>query len=127
MFEIRHPDLARILYRAYIKEAPFPAMTEELRRRGTTQFFKQLITQGITHGEIAVRVDPDTAAFLMESIFYQFGNYLRQRLGFEDAENNKNSIMEYEQAAHILNSLMDLLEAGMKRNPHQRRDYYPKD
>ena len=76
LFEIRHPDLAQILHRAFIEEVPFPEMTDELRRRGTTQFFKQLIAQGITHGDVAVWVDPETAAFLLESVFYQFSKHL---------------------------------------------------
>lgn len=127
LFELKHPDLAQVLYRAFIEEVPFPEMTEELRRRGTTQFFKQLITQGIIQGEVAVWVDPVTAAFLMETVFYQFGKHLIRRLGLQNTDWSEKEIMENEQVAQVLDNLMDLLEAGIKHDPHQRRDFFHKD
>jgi len=126
LFEIRHPQLAQIAYRAFVEEVPFPGMTEELRRRGTTQFFKQLIAQGIIHGEVAVWVDPDAAAFIMEVIFYQFGKYFIQRMGLTENSLVDQSIFDSEEAQHLLTNLMDILEAGMKRDPQQRKDFFNK-
>lgn len=126
LFELRHPDLAGVLYRAFVEEVPFPETTEELRRRGTTQFFKQLIAQGITHGDVAVWVDPDMAAFMMETVFYQFGKYLIERLDLAENEDLVKTNLEDEHVTQILNNLMDLLEAGMKPHPEQRRKYYNK-
>ncbi len=127
LFEVQQPDLAQVLYRAFVEEVPFPEMTEELRRRGTTQFFKQLIAQGITQGEVAVWVDPESAAFLLELIFYQFGKHLIRRLNLSDPNRAAEAILEDGRAAHILDNMMDLLEAGLKRDPQQRRDFFPKD
>lgn len=127
MFEVRYPDLAGVLFRAFVEEVPFPEMTEELRRRGTTQFFKQLISQGLAHGDVAVWVDPDTAAFLMESVFYQFGRYLARRLDLIQAENDALWNQQNETVQLVVDSLMDLVEAGMKRNPRQREEYFSKD
>ncbi len=125
-FELKHPNLAGVLNQAFVEEVPFPEMREELRRRGTTQFFKQLIAQGITHGEVAIWVDPDIAAFLMETVFYKFGKYLIRRLDLKNTEALNEAIMEDENVAQILNNLMDLLEAGMKRQPEQRNNYFSK-
>lgn len=127
IFEVRFPHLGRVLYRAFVEEVPFSEMAEELRRRGTTQFFKQLIAQGITHSEVATWVDPDTAAFLMETVFYQFGQYLTDRLDLKDAEILSETIMEDEKVGQVLDNLMDLIEAGMKRHPTQRKEYFSKD
>jgi len=120
-FEIRHPDLAHLSYRAFVEGVKFPDMVEELRRRGTTQFFKQLLSQGILHGEVAAWVDPDVAAFIMEIIFYQFGEYFVERLGLTEADFMDHSIFENEEAQHLLNNLMDIMEAGMRTNPQQRQ------
>lgn len=120
-FEIRHPALAQLSYRAFVEGVKFPEMVEELRRRGTTQFFKQLISQGILHGEVAAWVDPDVAAFIMEIIFYQFGKYFVDRLGLTEADFLDHSIYENEEAQHLLTNLMDILEAGIKTNPQQRQ------
>ena len=125
-FELRHPDLASISYRAFIDEVPFPEMIEELRRRGATQFFKQLVSQGILGGEVAVWVDPDVAAFLMEVLFYQFGKYFVDRLNLTEKDFLDRSIFENKEAQALLNNLMDILEAGMKREPNQRQEYFNK-
>ncbi len=121
-FEIQHPEMAQIAFRAFIEGDPFPEMTEELRRRGTTQFFKQLITQGIMHGEVEHWVDPDVAAFLLECVFYQFGRYFIKRLNLTAQDFEDREIYEDEEAQHVLESLMDIIEAGMKQDPECRKD-----
>lgn len=126
LFEIHHPDFARINYRAFGEEVPFPDMAEELKRRGTTQFFKQLISQGIMHGDVAMWVDPDVAAFLMEVIFYQFGKYFIDRMGLTPSNALDQKIFENEESQQLLTNLMDILEAGLKRSPQQRSDYFDK-
>ena len=102
-------------------------MTEELRRRGTTQFFKQLISQGALHGDVAVWVDPDVAAFLLETVFYQFGKYFINRLGLSEDDDLDMRIFQNEEAQYLLNNLMDILEAGLKREASQRRTYFNKE
>ena len=119
LFELERPHLAKILYRAFIEEIPFPDITEELRRRGTTQFFKQLFSQGILHGTVAPWVDPDVAGFLTEVTFYQFGKYYIDRLKLSKADLQDGSFFDRQDAKALLSNLMDILEAGMKRNPDQ--------
>jgi len=112
-FEIQRPRLARLVYRAFVEEIPFPEMTEELRRRGTTQFFKQLLSQGILHGTVAPSVDPDAAAFLLEAVYYQVGKYVRERLEEEQAI-NENTLLESKTLQQILNNLLAILTKGMQ-------------
>lgn len=119
-FEVRQPGLAKIAFRAFIEEIPFPEMSEELRRRGSTQFFKQLLTQGIHHGDVALWVDPDMAAFVMEALFYQFGKYFIKRLGITEEDFEKEQIYKNKDAQQLLSNLMDIVEAGMKHDPDQR-------
>jgi len=120
IFEVHHPRLAQIIFRAFVEEVPFPEMTEELRRRGTTQFFKQLISQGILHGDVAHWVDPDMAAFMLETVFYQFGKYFINRLGLTNTEDLDLSLFEDDQAQQLMDNLMEIIEAGMKANPESR-------
>jgi hypothetical protein len=119
-FELQQPQLAKVLYRAFIEDTPFPDMVEELQRRCMTQFFKQLLSQGIIHGSVSPFVDPDVAAFITEVIFYQFGRYFIDRLGLTEDSFTDSSILDNPEAQALLNNLMDILEAGMKRNPEQR-------
>ena len=113
-FEIKHPQLARIIYRAFMEEVPFPEITEELRRRGTTQFFKQLLSQGITHGEVAPFVDPDMAAFLLETAYYRFGRYFIERLNLDRESTELASLFEGAEAQAIVTNLMDIFQTGMQ-------------
>lgn len=123
LFELERPQLAKILYRAFIEEIPFPDITEELRRRGTTQFFKQLFSQGVLHGKVAPWVDPDVAGFLTEVVFYQFGKYYIERLKLTKADLQDDSFFERQDAQSLLSNLMDILESGMKRGPNQLENF----
>jgi len=122
-FEIKHPYLAQVSYRAFVEGLQSKEMAEELQRRGTTQFFKQLITQGLHQGNVAPWVDPDVAAFIMEILFYQFGKYFVERLGLTEVDFLDQSIYENEEAQSLINNLMDILVAGMETHPEIRKNY----
>jgi len=113
-FEFQRPRLARLAYRAFVDEVPFPEMTEQLRRRGTTQFFKQLLSQGLLHGSVAPNVDTDVAAFLLESEYYQVGKYVRERLDAKEYALDENPPLESETLHQILDNLMEILTRGMQ-------------
>jgi len=115
-FEIRQPELARIAYRAFVEEVPFPNMVAELRRRGTTQFFKQLLTQGVIHGDIASETDVDLAAFILETVYYQVGPYLIKRLGLDLSEDDPSAGFENDSINAIVTNLMDIIKGGIQGN-----------
>jgi len=85
-----------------------------------------MIAQGINFGEVAVWVDSDVAAFLLETVFYQFGKYFIKRLGLSESSTLDIKIFESEEAQQLIDNLMDIIEAGMKRSPKQREDYFNK-
>ncbi|MCB2209566.1 TetR/AcrR family transcriptional regulator [bacterium] len=119
-FELKHPGLARVSFRAFVEEIPFPEITEELRRRGTTQFFKQLLSQGILHGEINPWVDVDLAAFLIEAAYYKFGRYFVNRLGEPEEDTSIETIFDHPEAQQLLDNLMEILQGGMQSKQDQR-------
>ncbi len=119
-FEIQFHHLARIQYRAFVEEIPFPEITKELRRRGTTQFFKQLLSRGIIHGEVAPFVDPDLAAFLMETVYYQFGRYFIERLNLDRDSAKLATLFEGDEAQALISNLMDIFQSGMQ---HELNDH----
>jgi len=79
-----------------------------------------LISQGILHGDVAHWVDPDMAAFMLETVFYQFGKYFINRLGLTNTEDLDLSLFEDDQAQQLMDNLMEIIEAGMKANPESR-------
>lgn len=113
-FEVRYPRLARISYRAFMEEDPFPEIIEELRRRGTTQFFKQLLSQGVLYGSISPMVDPDIGAFLLEAVYYRVGKYILERVNAKEGDMSPESVLEDESVQQILDNMMDLIKGGMQ-------------
>jgi AcrR family transcriptional regulator len=112
-FELKEPGLAQVAYRAFVDEVPFPEMTSELRRRGPTQFFKQLLTQGLHRGEISTWADVDLAAFIMEATYYQFGCYFIQRLKLTPADTDLDQIFTRPEAQELLENLIHTLQKGI--------------
>lgn len=113
-FELKFPNISRLLFRAFVEEVPFNEMTEELRRRGTTQFFKQLLTQGIHHGDINPWTDPDLAAFFMETLYYQFGRYFINRLQPSQDSQDFVKIFDDVEAQELLNNFITILKQGLQ-------------
>jgi len=122
-FEVHKPRLSKIAYRAFIEEIPFPEMKEELQRRGTTQFFQQLLTQGLVRGDVAVWIDTNLAAFVLEVIYYQLGKYFINRLNLTKNNLNYHEINDDAQIQQLLRNLMDIIEAGLKHNPDQNEKF----
>jgi AcrR family transcriptional regulator len=114
-FELQEPGLAQVAYRAFVDEIPFPEMKEELRRRGPTQFFKQLLTQGVHSGDISPWTDADMAAFVMEAIFYQFSRYFVERLNLSSDERDIDEIFRDKEAQHLLDNLISILKHGFQQ------------
>jgi AcrR family transcriptional regulator len=112
-FELKEPGLAQVAYRAFVDEVPFPDMAEELRRRGPTQFFKQLLTQGVHHGDISPWADVDLAAFVMEATFYQFGRYFVQRLNLTAPDTDLEQAFASAEAQELLDNLIRILQKGI--------------
>jgi AcrR family transcriptional regulator len=112
-FELKEPGLAQVAYRAFVDEVPFPEMAEELRRRGPTQFFKQLLAQGVHHGDISPWTDLDLAAFIMEATFYQFGRYFVQRLNLTAPAADLEQAFASAEAQELLNNLIRILQKGI--------------
>ena len=112
-FELKEPGLAQVAYRAFVDEVPFPDMAEELRRRGPTQFFKQLLTQGVHHGDISPWADVDLAAFVMEATFYQFGRYFVQRLNLTAPDADLEQAFASAEAQELLDNLIRILQKGI--------------
>jgi len=127
-FEILYPDLARIAYRAFIEEIPFHNEIDDLVKQGGAAHFNDLLAQGILHDDVAPWVDTDMAAFLFQTLYHSFGTYLLNRLKTTHPQDpaHPSDVFEDQAALDLFNNLMDLLEAGMGRDPEIRKHYYPK-
>ena len=129
LFRLREPELANIEQYAFL-EAPLregedPETGE--RVMGDTRF-QDFLTQGILHDDIATWVDTGLAAYILGVIINLVGPYLIARLG-KDAESLKDGSVDILYEPHtqaLLDNLLDVIEAGIARDPQIRKDYYSK-
>jgi len=127
-FELAYPDLARIAYRAFVEEIPFPEEVDELMRQGGASYFNDLLAQGILHDDVAPWVDTDMAAYLLQIVHNSFGRYLLKRIRSLSSTSADQSadIFANPDAMMLFDNLMELLEGGMGRDPAVRKQYFSK-
>ena len=128
-FQLRHPDLARIkrFYRLNSNHSSSvdPETGERISGDGR---FHAFLTQGILHDDIATWVDVDMAAFMLEIIEGGIAPYLVERIGDKapDIVSGRLSSGYDRTTQDLFDNLMDILEAGLARDPQIRKDFYSK-
>ena len=83
-------------------------------KSGAADFFRQLVQQGQSRGDIAPDIDPDLAAFLFNTVFSELGAYLLNRLQDEAGLADGRSLLETPEAERLFNQVLHILEAGME-------------
>ncbi len=128
-FQIRYPDLASIERFQRLNANHLSSVDPETGERVSGDGrFHAFLTQGILHDDIATWVDVDMAAFMLEIIEGGIAPYLVERIGERApaiASGKLSSV--YDQTTRdLFDNLMDILEAGLARDPQIRKDYYSK-
>lgn len=113
-FELAHPQLSQIGYRA-IRSGVMPSALIEQARAGAFAFFKELVARGKSEGSIDPRLDEELAAFFFHTIFTELGGYLLSRLEGDAAGElaNGRSLFDSPTAANLFNQTIRILQAGM--------------
>ncbi len=128
-FQIRYPDLASIeRFQRLSSPNPSSIDPDTGERVGGDGRFHAFLTQGILHDDIATWVDVDMAAFMLEIIEVGIAPYLVERIGerVPAIASGKLSSAYDRTTQDLFDNLMDILEAGLARDPQIRKDYYSK-
>ena len=128
-FQIKHPELAAIERFQRLRSAnPSSVDPETGERVSGDGRFHAFLTQGILHDDIATWVDVDMAAFMLEIIEGGIAPYLVERIGEKAPAiaSGKLSSVYDRTTQDLFDNLMDILEAGLARDPQIRKDYYSK-
>jgi len=122
LFELREPELACIEHFAYLQEPDNP------RVMGGPEYFNDLLTQGLLHEDLAPYVDTLLAANVLGGVFHALGRYLVPRLADQawDLNGSDVKITDDPQVQSLLDNLMEILEAGLARDPLIRKEFFPK-
>lgn len=129
MFELKHPKLAKIEQEAFLED-PLANEAEPGEQEATdaTVRFRDFLTQGIMHDDIAPWVDTDMAAFFLAAVYHQIGRYLIARMAdkADSIADGSVDIAFDPLTQDLFDNLMDLVEAGIAREPQIRKEYYSK-
>ena len=128
-FQIRYPELASIeRFERLNSNQPGSIDPETGERMGGDGRFHAFLTQGILHDDIAIWVDVDMAAFMLGIVEGGIAPYLAERLGERASQiaAGELSIVDDSPIQDLFDNLMDILEAGLARDPQIRKDFYSK-
>lgn len=119
-FELAHPRLAQIGYRAVSGGGYPPEFIAEATEQGMT-FFRQLVALGKSQGDIAPEIDEDLAAFLFNTVFVELGQYIVRRFPEHFASvapgtGTVRAFFESEQVQQVFDETITILEFGMGQN-----------
>jgi TetR/AcrR family transcriptional regulator len=109
-FELAHPQLSQIAYRALRDQGLPPAIMQQAQK-GVRAFFADLVQQGQTHGHINPELDADLVGFWLQTVFSELGGYLLNRLP-EDAEVEVPFAHPLVQT--LFNQMVQMLEMGLR-------------
>lgn len=129
LFELREPKMAQIERREAFENPKFSEIDPEtgLRISGDGRFHA-LLTQGIHHNDLNPWVDIDIASWMLSWLSQNAAPYIIERLGphAETLRQNSTMLSTDLQSQALIDSLLEIIEAGMARNPQIRKDYFTK-
>lgn len=129
VFMLREPKLAKVEQHHFIDHPVIKSIDPETGERVSGDGrFHALLTQGILHDDLATWVDTDMAAYVLNLIANLIAPYLIDRIG-EKAESLADGTVSiaYDPLVQALfDNLMDIIEAGIARDPQIRKDFYSK-
>ncbi len=128
LFELRFPKLAKITYQAFVEDLPFLKDEQGNPKGGGTFYFNDVLSQGIVHEDVAPWVDTNMASYIIASIYHHFGPYLLRRLNLtpEDFGKGRLDIFEDQLVQDLFDNLLDILSAGIARDPEIRNHFFSK-
>lgn len=119
-FELSHPRLSQVAYRAVTGEGYPPSFVEQYKEQGLA-FFRKLVAQGKAQGDIAPQIDEDLAAFIFNTIFTELGRYILQRFPQRPAPaqgrmEDLRGFFETDEVQAVFGQTLTILEHGMASN-----------
>lgn len=128
-FELKYPLLSKVERRHNFENPITSSIDPETGQRLSGDGrFHAFLSQGVLHDDIATWVDTDMAAYVLEIVARWLSPYLLERMEQDSGKPVKVDldVSHDPQLQDLLQNLMDLLMAGLARDPQIRKDYYNK-
>jgi len=128
-FELSYPQLSKVERRHNFENPIFSSIDPETGQRFSGDGrFHAFLQQGVYHEDIATWLDTDMAAYILTIVSQWISPYLLDRLKQDsvreispDYDLNDSPLLH-----DLIQNLMDILMAGMSRDPQIRKDFYSK-
>ena len=117
-FEIRHPKLARIGYRAATGKSPLPEDLMEQSKQATRQFFADLLKQGMSRGEIRADLNVEMAAYLLATFLADLGNF--SGIVTNEVGSNASKVLENSRFKAAFQAVLDIYKNGISSEPSRK-------
>lgn len=117
-FQLAHPRLAQVAYQAVYGYLPFKDELMHKVKGMALEYFRQLVKQGIAQGDLDPGVDPELAAFVMNTVFAEFGSFITDLLGVapERLAREGTALLDTEAVERAYDQLLSILEHGLGSN-----------
>ncbi len=128
-FELKHPLLSQVERRYRFENPIFSSIDPETGQRFSGDGrFHAFLSQGILHDDIATWVDTDMAAYALNVLSSWLSPYLLERIEQDSGKPVETSLELSSDplVQDLLQNLLDILMAGMSRDPQIRKDFYSK-
>lgn len=116
-FEVAHPQLSQIGYRA-LSSGAFPKAFNEQVRAATKAFYRRLVEVGKEQGDIAPEIDPDLAAFIFDSMMTSLSRFIFELAAGANITlgGSAHTLFDVPQVKNAFADTIDILERGMGGN-----------
>jgi len=128
-FELKYPRLSMVERRHNFENPVTSSIDPETGQRLSGDGrFHAFLSQGVLHDDIATWVDTDLAAYVLGTISQWLATYLLERMEQDSGKPVEQSLnVSYDpHLQDLLQNLMDILMAGIARDPQIRKDFYSK-
>jgi AcrR family transcriptional regulator len=114
-FELAHPRLAQLGYRAVYGKSPLPETLLEAARSATLSYFQGLIEASVRRGDLDPGIDANLAAFVFNAVFNDLGRYMATRAGEQPGgmPASGHYPLESPEVQFVFDRLIDMLKNGM--------------
>ncbi|MCC6167843.1 MAG: TetR/AcrR family transcriptional regulator [Caldilineaceae bacterium] len=112
-FELAHPELMQVGYRA-VNQTVYPKTFMTHAQQETRLFYMRLVATAKAQGDIAPEVDDELAAFMFDTIITALGQYLLSRAkDYPGVAHGHPAFYERPDVVRIFDQTINILEHGM--------------
>jgi TetR/AcrR family transcriptional regulator len=115
-FELRHPRLGEVAYRAFLREGgPTDEQLQQMKAASQAHFGR-LIEQAQARGEIAPTIDPALAAFVLVTLSAELGRFMLAHLDIDLKQVVDRSLLaeDRRRMSQLSENFITILEHGLR-------------